>query len=198
MLKSIQKDLKQRFSLKDDDFRLSGVMVLYNNMLQSLFDSQIKTLGIVVLILSLVFLILFKSIRIGVIAMIVNVIPITMILGIMGIAKIPLDIMTITIAAISISMAVDNTIHYLHRFKLEMENDNDYLRVMFKSHSTIGYAMYYTSFAIMMGFSILMLSNFMPTIYFGLLTALAMFLALIGDLILLPTLIIIFKPFRKK
>ena len=130
--------------------------------------------------------------------MIVNVIPVTMILGIMGITKIPLDIMTITIAAISISMAVDNTIHYLHRFKLEMAKDSDYLAVMFKSHSTIGYAMYYTSFAIMMGFSILMLSNFMPTIYFGLLTALAMFLALIGDLILLPSLIIIFKPFGKK
>ncbi len=198
MLKSIQTDLKDNFSLKNDDFKLTGMMVLYNNMLQSLFDSQIKTLGIVVLILSLVFLIIFKSIKVGIIAMIVNVIPITMILGIMGITKIPLDIMTITIAAISISMAVDNTIHYLHRFKLEMKTDSDYLSVMFKSHNTIGYAMYYTSFAIMMGFSILMLSNFMPTIYFGLLTALAMFLALIGDLILLPSLIIIFKPFGRK
>ncbi len=196
MLASIQKDLENE--LKLEDFKLSGMMVLYNNMLQSLFNSQIKTLGIVVFILGVVFLLLFKSFKIGLIAMIVNMIPITMVFGVMGVAQIPLDIMTITIAAISFGMAVDNTIHYLHRFKSEIAKDSDYVAVMYKSHNSIGYAMYYTSFVVMLGFSILMLSNFIPTIYFGLLVALAMFFAVLGDLVLLPTLLILFKPFSQK
>jgi predicted RND superfamily exporter protein len=116
----------------------------------------------------------------------------SVIFGFMGWFNIPLDLMTITIAAISLGIGVDDTIHYIYRFKKELLIDHDYVKAMHRAHSSIGYAMYYTSFAIMLGFSILILSNFKPTIYFGFLTMIAMLMALLGALLLLPKLIIIF------
>ena len=143
------------------------------------------------------FQVLFKSIKIGLIAMAVNVVPVSMVFGVMGWVGIPLDIMTITIAAISMGIAVDDTIHYIHRFKIEVAKDGDYLAAMHRSHASIGYAMYYTTVAIMLGFAVLVFSNFLPTIYFGLLTVLVMVLASLGDLLMLPVLIVMFKPFGK-
>ena len=113
----------------------------------------------------------------------------------MGWLDIPLDMMTVTIAAISIGIAVDNTIHYIHRFREEIPTDGDYYQTLHRCHSSIGHAMYYTSVTIIIGFSILMLSNFRPTLYFGLFTALAMFIAMIAALTLLPQLLIWIKPF---
>jgi len=196
LIKKINKDLSKMLNPKYEKFRLSNLLILYNNMLQSLFNSQISTLGIVIAILFTMFLILFKSVKVAFIALVANIVPVGVIFGFMGWMAIPLDMMTITIAAISIGIAVDNTIHYIHRFKQEFLQNKEYKQSMFNAHSSIGIAMFYTSIIIMIGFSVLVLSNFIPTIYFGLLTLIAMFMAIIADLLLLPILLIIFKPLK--
>jgi predicted RND superfamily exporter protein len=197
LLKQITSDIGNKLGLQEHQYQLAGMMVLYNNMLQSLFSSQILTIGFVVLALVVMFTLLFRSIKIALIAIIPNVISAVAVLGIMGLAGMPLDFITITIAAISIGIAVDDTIHYIHRFKEEYEVDRSYINSMHRCHGSIGNAMYYTSLTIIAGFSILVLSYFIPTILFGLLTGLAMFIALITALTLLPRLIIVFKPFGK-
>ena len=195
LLKKIRHDLVGNFGLKADQIHLSGMLVLYNNMLQSLFRSQILTLGVVILALMGMFVILFKSLKIACVAIFPNLLSIGVVLGVMGWLNIPLDMMTITIASISVGIAVDDTIHYIHRFKSEMAMEPNYVGAMYRCHGSIGHAMYYTSVTIIIGFSILVLSNFIPSIYFGLLTGLAMFIALIASLTLLPQLLILFKPF---
>ena len=195
LLKKIRRDLGDELGLRDDQFRLSGLMVLYNNMLQSLFRSQIKTIGFTVLALMLMFMILFRSVRIALIAIFPNLLSSLVVLGVMGLGGITLDVMTITIVAISVGIAVDDTIHYLHRFQKEFAKDRDYLQTMHRCHRSVGNAMYYTSITITIGFSILAASSFIPSILFGLLTALAMVMALIAALSLLPRLILVFRPF---
>ncbi|MDA7817672.1 MMPL family transporter [Sulfurimonas sp.] len=192
LIKSIDKDLKEMLNPKYEEHKMSNILIMYNNMLQSLFESQIKTIGIVVFILFLMFLLLFKSLKVATIAIIANTIPVSVIFGFMGWMNIPLDLMTITIAAISIGIAVDDTIHYIHRYMLEYNSSNDAKASMHNAHASIGTAMFYTSTIIMVGFSVLVLSNFIPTIYFGLLTMLAMFMAILADLLLLPVLLMIF------
>lgn len=197
LINKINHDLRDIIKNKETTYRLSNLMILYNNMLQSLFDSQISTLGFVVVILFFMFLVLFRSIKIAIVAILANIIPISAIFGIMGWLGIPLDIMTITIAAISIGIGVDDTIHYIHRFKEEFKHDHNYLNAMKRSHESIGYAMYYTSLVVIVGFSILVLSNLIPTIYFGLLTVVVMATILASALLLLPKLLITFKPFSR-
>ncbi len=194
LLKKIKQDLTQMLNPSVVTFRLSNLMVMYNNMLQSLFTSQIMTLSLVLAILFVMFLILFRSTLLTFIALTVNIIPIGIIFGFMGWLQIPLDIMTITIAAIAMGIGVDNTIHYIHRFKEEFTKDQDYPQVMHRTNQSIGYAMVYTSITVIIGFSILTLSNLVPTIYFGLLTMLVMAAALISNLILLPKLLLLIKP----
>ncbi|MFC1863370.1 RND family transporter [Thermodesulfobacteriota bacterium] len=196
-LKQIKNDLISKFELEMDKVHLAGTMVLYNNMLQSLFSSQIKTLGIVAVVLLGMFMILFRSLKVALIAFFPNLLSAAVILGIMGWLNIPLDMMTITIAAISIGIAVDDTIHYIYRFKKEIIKDGDYYRTLQRCHGSIGHAMYYTSIIIIVGFSILVFSNFWPIIYFGLFTGLAMFIALIFALTLLPQFLVMFKPFKQ-
>jgi predicted RND superfamily exporter protein len=195
LLKKIQADLNTMIDPKVGKFELSNLMVLYNNMLQSLFDSQISTLGFVLVIIFIMFLLLFASIRLAIIAIAVNLVPIGLIFGFMGWFAIPLDIMTITIAAIAIGIGVDDTIHYLHRFKKEFKRNNDYALSVQASANSIGHAMEYTTLTIMLGFSILVLSNLVPSIYFGLLTMLVMAAALLANIILLPKVLMFFKPF---
>jgi len=193
LLKEIDTKLQTIINQKQQEYRISNLLVIYNNMLQSLFDSQIKTIGVVVFILFLMFLALFKNLKIALIAITANTIPVSVIFGMMGWFDIPLDMMTITIAAISIGIAVDNTIHYIHRYRLEFKQTNNYLESIQNAHKSIGRAMFYTSTVIMIGFSILILSNFIPTIFFGLLTMVAMFMAIVADLLLLPVLLVLFK-----
>jgi hypothetical protein len=193
-LQRIRHDLVTELGLESDQVHLTGLMVLYNNMLQSLFDSQILTLGITLLALTGMFLVLFRSVKIALIAIFPNLLSIAVVMGFMGWAGMPLDMMTITIAAISVGIAVDDTIHFIHRFKEEFKQDGDYLGATRRCYRSIGYAMYYTSITIIIGFSILSLSNFIPTIYFGLLTSLAMLIALLGALTLLPEMMMFFKP----
>ncbi len=196
LLKQIRHDLVQKIGLEPQKVHIAGTMVLYNNMLQSLFTSQIETMGVVALALMAMFLALFRSLKISLIALFPNLLSSGAVLGVMGWMGIPLDMMTITIAAISMGIAVDDTIHYIYRFKEEIMQDGDYLAAMHRCHGSIGHAMYYTSITIIIGFSILAFSNFWPTIYFGLFTGLAMFIAMIAALTLLPQLIIVFKPFK--
>lgn len=194
-LKDVHGELIGSLGLPEKQVRLSGMMVLYNNMLQSLFQSQIKTIGATVLALMFMFMILFRSVKLSLIAIFPNLLSSLVVLGVMGMAGIPLDMMTTTIVAISVGIAVDNTIHYIHRFRHEIEADYDYGKAMHRCHGSIGHAMYYTSITITIGFSILGISNFIPTVLFGLLTGLAMVIALLAALTLLPTMIIIIKPF---
>ena len=197
-LKKIKADLPVILGLEEGHIHLAGLMVLYNNLLQSLFSSQIVTLGITALALTGMFLVLFRSLKLALIAISPNLLSVAAVLGMMGLLNIPLDMMTITIAAISVGIAVDDTIHYIHRFKDEFQKDRKYLNTMHRCHGSIGHAMYYTSVTIIIGFSILAISNFKPSIYFGLLTGLAMVIALIAALTLLPQLLILMKPFGKE
>ncbi|MCR8921223.1 MMPL family transporter [Dasania sp. GY-MA-18] len=198
LMKQIKSHLVNELGFAEDNVRLSGMLVLYNNMLQSLFRSQILTLGAVFLGIMLMFVVLFRSFKMALLAITPNLLAATLVLGGMGLIGIPLDIMTVTIAAITIGIGVDDTIHYVHRFKDEFEKDRNYIATMYRCHASTGQAMYYTSVTIVLGFSILALSNFKPSIYFGLLTASAMFAALMGALLLLPQLIIAFKPLGKE
>ena len=168
---------------------------MFNNLLQSLFKSQILTLGIVMLGIFAMFFVLFKNVLLSLIGVVPNFLAAFFILGIIGLLGIPLDMMTITIAAITIGIAVDNSIHYIYRFREEFEKIKDYSKTLDRCHSTVGIAILNTSITIVFGFSILILSNFIPTIYFGVFTGIAMLLAMISVLTLLPKLILTLKPF---
>tara|TARA_B100001175_G_scaffold205899_1_gene174785 strand:- start:61 stop:567 length:507 start_codon:yes stop_codon:yes gene_type:complete len=167
-------------------------------MLQSLFDSQIGTLSIVFSVIFIMFLILFRSFYLSIIGITPNLLAAGVVLGSMGLMSIPLDIMTITVAAISVGMAVDNTIHYIHRFKVEFKETGQYNLSMVNSHRTIGRAMLYTSLTIIIGFLVFATSNFNPSVYFGFFVSLAMIMALLGALTLLPQLLLYFKPLGKE
>ncbi len=197
LINKINFDLKDKFGLEDKDYKLAGVLILFNNLLQSLFKSQILTLGLVMIGIFSMFIILFRNIKLSLIGVVPNFIAAFFILGIIGLLGIPLDMMTITIAAITIGIAVDNSIHYIYRFKEEFNKIKDYNKTLNTCHSTVGVAILNTSITIVFGFSILVLSKFIPTIYFGVFTGLAMLLAMISVLTLLPALILIIKPFGK-
>ncbi len=196
LINQINYDLENKLNLKKEEFKLAGVLILFNNLLQSLFKSQILTLGFVMIGIFVMFLILFKNIKLSIIGVVPNFLAAFFILGIIGIMGIPLDMMTITIAAITIGIAVDNSIHYIYRFREEFSDIKDYNKTIERCHSTVGVAIINTSITIVFGFSILVLSNFIPTIYFGVFTGIAMLLAMISVLTLLPSLIIISKPFE--
>ena len=198
LINKINYDLKNKFGLDESEYRLTGVLILFNNLLQSLFKSQILTLGLVMIGIFVMFIVLFRNIKLSLIGVVPNFIAAFFILGIIGVLGIPLDMMTITIAAITIGIAVDNSIHYIYRFKEEFSIIKDYNKTLQICHSTVGVAILNTSITIIFGFSILVLSKFIPTIYFGLFTGLAMLLAMISVLTLLPTLILLIKPFDKQ
>jgi len=195
LVRRIENYAVTELGIEPEQVRTTGLIVLYNNMLQSLFGSQIQTLAAVFVGIMLMFMLLFRSAMVSVIAIIPNMLGAAVVLGFMGLAGIPLDIMTITIAAIAVGMGVDHEIHYIHRFKKEFLAGGDYISCMRRSHKTIGRAMFYTSVIIVVGFSLLSLSNFIPSIYFGLLTALAMLANTLLSLVLLPRLIVLTKPF---
>ncbi|WP_066966513.1 RND family transporter [Microbulbifer sp. Q7] len=197
LIRRIYAYAENEMGIAPENIRQTGMLVLYNNMLQSLFKSQILTLGAVFAGILLMFLVLFRSLSLAVIALVPNMLAACVVLGGMGLANIPLDMMTITIAAITVGIGVDHAIHYLYRFRAEFAKDGDYIATMHRSHATIGRAMFYTAITIIAGFSILALSKFVPSIYFGLLTALAMSAALLGSLTLLPLLLVLIKPLPK-
>jgi hypothetical protein len=196
LLEKINFDLVDKFDLEKEQFQVTGLAVLYNNMLQSLFSSQIKSLSLVFAVIGLMILLLFRSLKITLIALTPNLITAGSVLGLLGLLGIPLDIMTITVAAISVGIAVDNTIHYLYRYKTEVSNTditNDQ-RVL-NSHDSVGRAVFYTATTIAAGFSIFALSNFTPTVLFGLFTAFALMVSFFASLTLLPFLLKFFNAF---
>ena len=197
LLQEIQSGLEKELGLEPEEFQVSGLVVLYNNMLQSLFSSQIMSLGVVMLGIGLMLLILFRSLRLAVIGIAPNLLAAAIILGVMGWSRIPLDMMTITIASITLGIAVDNSIHYIYRFRSEIGRVGDYVETLHYCHANIGRAIFYTAVTIIAGFSILVLSNFLPTIYFGVFTALGMAMALLASLTLLPRLILWLRPFGR-
>ena len=196
LLIKIQKDLEEKLQLKKEEFKITGILVIFNNLLQSLFDSQIKTLGITFAGIFLLLLILFKSFWWSVVAAIPNFTSALFILGSLGLFNIPLDMMTITIASISVGIAIDNSIHYIYRFREEFKINKNYNRTIQICHRTVGKAIVNASLTIVFGFSILILSNFIPSIYFGIFTGLAMLTAMTLVLTLMPQLILIIKPFK--
>ena len=195
LINKINYELNTKLGLEKEEYKLAGVLILFNNLLQSLFKSQILTLGIVMLGIFAMFFVLFRNVLLSFIGVVPNFLAAFFILGIIGLLGIPLDMMTITIAAITIGIAVDNSIHYIYRFKEEFEKIKDYSKTLDRCHSTVGIAILNTSITIVFGFSILILSNFIPTIYFGVFTGIAMLLAMISVLTLLPKLILTLKPF---
>ncbi len=195
LINKINFDLKNKIGLKEDEYKIGGVLILFNNLLQSLFKSQILSLGLVMTGIFAMFVVLFKNIKLSVIGVVPNFIAALLILGIIGLLGVPLDMMTITIASITIGIAVDNSIHYIYRFREEFNINKDYIKTVKVCHSTVGVAILNTSITIIFGFSILIFSKFIPTIYFGMFTGLAMLLAMIFVLTLLPCLILIAKPF---
>jgi len=195
LVNKINEDLNTKLGFEKNEYKLTGVLILFNNLLQSLFKSQILTLGIVMFGIFCMFYVLFRNITLSLIGVVPNFIAAFFILGIIGLMEIPLDMMTITIAAITIGIAVDNSIHYIYRFREEYKKINDYKKTLDKCHRTVGIAILNTSITIVFGFSILVLSNFIPTIYFGVFTGIAMLLAMISVLTLLPKLLLIYKPF---
>ena len=196
LLKKINYDLQNSFNLKPAQYEITGLAVLYNNMLQSLFKSQIGSLLIVFAVISLMLFLIFKSIKVMIIGLIPNIFVASSVMGLLGLLNIPLDIMTITVAAISVGMAVDNTIHYIYRYKKELKKNDSVDIALNKAHSTTGRAIFYTATTISAGFCILSLSNFFPTILFGLFTSIAMILAFISSLTLLPNLLVKYKVFQ--
>ncbi len=193
-LDTLYTDILEQTGLDESRVKFTGLLVLYNNVLQSLYASQILTLGAVFIAIGIMFLALFRSLSLALLGLAPNILAAGLVLGMMGLADIPLDIMTITIAAIVVGMGVDNCIHYIHRFRREFAIDGDYRQAMHRSHGSIGRAMYYTTLTVVVGFSMLTLSNFTPSIYFGVLTVLAMIAAVTGALLLLPKLILVFQP----
>ena len=198
LIKKINSDFKSKLNLNEEEYKLTGVLILFNNLLQSLFKSQILTLGIVIMGIFAMFFVLFRNLALSIIGIVPNFLAAFFILGIIGLTGIPLDMMTITIAAITIGIAVDNSIHYIYRFREEFIKIKNYNLTLDKCHKTVGIAILNTSITIVFGFSILVLSNFIPTIYFGVFTGIAMLLALISVLTLLPKLILIYKPFGRE
>ncbi len=194
LLKTIKSHLVNKLEFDNEQVHLTGILVLYNNMLQSLFRSQIVTIAAVFFGILFMFMVLFRSLSVALIALIPNMLAALVVLGGMGLTGIPLDMMTITIAAIAVGIGVDDAIHYIYRFRREFAIEKNYIKSMHNAHASIGRAMYYTSATIIVGFSVLALSQFIPSIYFGLLTGLAMFAAIISSLTLLPKLMLVFKP----
>ena len=190
LINKIKTDLVETIGLEASQVKLTGLLVLYNNVLQSLFRSQILTIGVVFLAIMAMFLVLFRSLKIAFVAILPSMLASGSVLGLMGWLGIPLDVMTITIAAICIGIGVDHSIHYIHRFRSEIKQQASARIAIEKSHASTGKAIYYTSVIIVVGFSILGLSNFIPTIYFGVFTAFAMLVALIANLTLLPLLLL--------
>ena len=198
LINKINNDLEKKLNLEPEEYKLAGVLIIFNNLLQSLFKSQILTLGFVMAGILIMFIVLFRNLKLALIGVIPNFIAAFFILGVIGIFNIPLDMMTITIAAITIGIAVDNSIHYIYRFKEEFKSIKDYKKTLKKCHSTVGVAILNTSITIVFGFSILVMSNFIPTIYFGVFTGMAMLVAMLLVLTLLPGFLISIKPFDIK
>lgn len=195
LIESITEFATGELGLSADEVHVTGVAVLFSNMLEVLLESQLSTILVVIFATFVMFSILLRSIPLAIIGVIPNLLAAFLILALMGYLNIPLDIMTITIAAIVIGIGVDDAIHYMHRFKDEIAEGKSTIDAVRATHDSIGKALYFTTLTVVIGFSVLLFSRFMPTVYFGALAALAMLLALTSNLTILPALLV--KTYRK-
>ncbi len=195
LIERIQTGLQHDLGLDPAEFEVAGLLVLYNNMLQSLYSSQILSIGGAMLGVVLTLWFLFRNLRAAIVGVIPNLLAAMAVLGFMGWMRIPLDMMTIMVASLTMGIAVEDCIHYLYRYRLEYARFRDGLTTMYHCHSSIAKAGFYTTLVVCFGFSILMLSNFIPSILFGLLTTVAMTIAILAALTLMPKLILLWKPF---
>ena len=196
LLKKMQKHLEENLKLSKDDFKVTGVFVLFNNQLQSLYKSQIQTLSFSYFGILFALFILFRSWKLSLIASAPDIVASMLILGSLGFLKIPLDMMTITIATIVMGIGTRAGIYYINRFKTEFAIHKDYKKTIIACHQTVGRSIVIAALTIIFGFSILVLSNFNPTINFGILIGIAIFAALILSLTIMPLLLLITKPFK--
>ena len=177
-INSIDKILQKNFEGTEIDYQITGLGVLYNNLLQSLFSSQIKTLSFVLVSIFLMVSFLFRSLLVGFSVMFIPSISVGVVMSSMSILNIPLDIMTITIASICVGMSVDYAIHFAWRYL--KENDEK------KTLLSAGRAILITGSTIIMGFLVFLFSNFNPTILFGVFSGIAIFFAMFLSIYLLP------------
>jgi len=196
LLDKIQNDLQEKLGLSKDEFKITGVLVLFNNQLQSLYKSQFQTLGFSYIAILISLFILFRSFKLSFITSAPDIIASLLIIGTLGLTKIPLDMMTITIAVIVMGIGTRAGIYYINRFVTEYEKYNNYQKAIKTCHQTVGKSIVIAAITIIFGFSILILSNFNPTINFGILVGIAIFTALILSLTIMPLLVLITKPFK--
>jgi hypothetical protein len=187
LLAEIRQEMKI-LGIQENRYQLTNLFVLYQDILQQLFRSQILTMGIVFVVLTFTFGAVFRSVKVALIGITPNILSTLAVLGLMGLLGIPLDLMTITIAAIAMGIAVDDTIHYIHRYLEEIEGSSPDQAVE-RSHASVGYALFYTSLIVTLGFGLLAFSDFVPSVMFGLLTGYAMLVAFIFNICLLPVLL---------
>ncbi len=182
--------------VSEEDYEFTNLFVLYQDILARLVDSQLKTIIIVYAAIAIVLLAVFKSLKVALICLVPNAIATALIMGLMGWAAIPLDLMTLTIAAVAMGISIDDTIHFTHRYLERIETGKG--EPIEDTFLSVGYALVYTTIVIAVGFSALMFSNFVPSVLFGLLTSVAMLLALATDLSVLPVLLKRFVPHKNK
>lgn len=189
LLAEIHRELSA-MGIEKKQYTLTGLFVLYQDVLSRLVDSQVLTILIVYGAMAITLMIIFSSFKVALIAIIPNLITTSIIMGILGIFAIPLDLMTITIAAVAMGISMDDTIHYIHRYlaeiKLDQTNHDDWVK---RTNLSVGYALIYTTTVIVIGFGTLVFSNFVPSMLFGLLTSIAMIVALVTDITTLPVLL---------
>ncbi|MFH1459488.1 MAG: MMPL family transporter [Candidatus Omnitrophota bacterium] len=187
-------------SFKDNDiqFSLSGFSYMYAELEENLQDSQIKSFSMAFLLIIGLMFIIFNSLKYGLISILPNLFPIVFILGMMGWLNIKLNVATVMIASISLGIAVDDTIHLLFRFRNVFSKTNSVIQAINNSIFRVGQAVIFTSVINILGFTVMLSSNFMPTREFGILIAFTLFFALLGDLFILPSLLIIAKRFFEK
>lgn len=193
LIKNIYKIVDEETANSNYSYQISGLGILYNNLLQSLFSSQIKSLIFVFGAIFFMLLMLFRNILRSFFILLIPAFSVSAILSIMSIMAIPLDIMTITIASISVGMSVDYSIHFAWRYikeKMKNQKKNATSEAFSLSEKNTfeltGKAIFITGFTIILGFLILILSNFNPTILFGILSALAILISMKMTFIVMP------------
>jgi hypothetical protein len=187
LLELLRDDIRTALG-EDAEYRMTNLFVLYQDILERLFRSQVLTLGIVIAALFVTFLVIFRSLRVALIAIVPNILVTATVFGIMGWLGIALDLMTITIAAVAMGIAVDNTIHYIHRYRSDART-SDPASAIRSTHGSVGFAMIYTTLIVVTGFGSLAFSDFVPSVLFGVLTGVALSGAFLFDSTVLPALL---------
>jgi predicted RND superfamily exporter protein len=192
-IENLNEFIKENLNNSGLEIRITGKTYLVNKLVKSIVDSQVKSLSLAFLIIFGVLFIVFRSFSIGLISIIPNTLPILFNLGLMGIVGIPLNTATAIISAVAIGIAVDDTIHFLNQYQLERKKGSSINNACIASIEKKGVPIITTSLILIVAFGILVFSSFVPTAQFGFLSAVIMLFAIISDLLILPTVLLIRK-----